>query len=73
MASLWDAADEDSATGGPDTVRGLYPIVAQIDADGYVERDEDDVAERARTVAERRSNRLSGGGTSSSPRPNADA
>lgn len=69
VAALWDAADEDSATGGPDTVRGLYPIVAQITADGYVERDEDDVAERARAVAAQRSSRLSGGGSASSPRP----
>ena len=72
VASLWDAADEDSATGGPDTIRGVYPIVAQIDADGYVERDEDDIAERARVVAEARSSRLSGGGAETSPRPNAN-
>ncbi len=71
VAALWDAADEDSATGGPDTVRGIYPIVAQIDADGYRERDEDEVAERAREVALARSSRLAGGGTDRSPRPNA--
>jgi proteasome beta subunit len=62
VAALWDAADEDSATGGPDTVRGLYPIVAQIDADGYVERDEADVAGRAAIVAGERAERLSGVG-----------
>src|SRR6202044_2469864 len=28
VQSLYDAADEDSATGGPDPVRGIYPIVA---------------------------------------------
>ncbi|CAN5308174.1 proteasome subunit beta [soil metagenome] len=62
VAALWDAADEDSATGGPDTVRGLYPIVAQIDADGYAEREETDVAERAGQVAGERAERLSGVG-----------
>ncbi len=74
VAALWDAADEDSATGGPDTVRGLYPIVARIDADGYVEYDEADVARRALAVAERRGNRLAAGGAPSSednPRPDA--
>ncbi|MGI9016605.1 MAG: proteasome subunit beta [Euzebya sp.] len=73
VAALWDAADEDSATGGPDTVRGLYPIVAQIDVDGYVERAEEEVAERAREVAGRRGSRLGGGSpiTDENPRPDA--
>lgn len=71
VAALWDAADEDSATGGPDTVRGVYPIVAQVDADGYRERDEDDVAQRSREVAESRGSRLSGGGAEHDPRPDA--
>ena len=34
IQSLYDAADEDSATGGPDLVRGIYPIVAVVDAEG---------------------------------------
>ncbi|NBV73534.1 MAG: proteasome subunit beta [Actinobacteria bacterium] len=33
--SLWEAAEADSATGGPDMVRGIYPIVAVIDRDGW--------------------------------------
>ncbi len=33
--SLWEAADADSATGGPDALRGVYPIVATIDSDGW--------------------------------------
>ena len=33
IQSLYDAADEDSATGGPDPVRGIYPIIAVVDAD----------------------------------------
>ena len=31
IQSLYEAADEDSATGGPDLVRGIYPIVAVVD------------------------------------------
>jgi proteasome beta subunit len=33
--SLWEAADADSATGGPDVLRGIYPVVATITADGW--------------------------------------
>jgi proteasome beta subunit len=41
---LWQAADEDSATGGPDTVRGIYPIVATITAEGFTYVPETEVA-----------------------------
>jgi proteasome beta subunit len=34
VESLYDAADDDSATGGPDTVRGIPPTVAVITAEG---------------------------------------
>ena len=33
--SLWEASDADAATGGPDILRGIYPIVASIDAGGW--------------------------------------
>lgn len=50
--ALFEAADEDAATGGPDFIRGLYPVVASITADGY-ERVADDVLEaRYRTLVE---------------------
>jgi proteasome beta subunit len=50
IEALWDAADEDSATGGPDVVRGIYPLVSQIDVDGYRELNDDTVAARVRTI-----------------------
>lgn len=34
IEALCDAADDDSATAGPDLVRGIFPIVAQVDAQG---------------------------------------
>ena len=34
VEALYDAADDDSATGGPDTIRAIYPIVVTIDAEG---------------------------------------
>jgi proteasome beta subunit len=43
--SLWEAADADSATGGPDALRGIYPIVATITADGYQRVPDTDLAE----------------------------
>ena len=35
VEALWDAADDDSATGGPDLARGIYPVVAVVDEKGY--------------------------------------
>lgn len=46
IQALYEAADEDSATGGPDPVRGIYPTVATITAAGYEVVQEDEVAER---------------------------
>ncbi len=52
IAALFDAAEQDSATGGPDLVRRVYPIVAVIDADGYRELDADAVAALVEAVVE---------------------
>ncbi|MEJ5915626.1 proteasome subunit beta [Pseudokineococcus sp. 1T1Z-3] len=35
VEALHDAADDDSATGGSDLVRGIYPVVAVVDEAGY--------------------------------------
>jgi proteasome beta subunit len=35
MQALYDAADDDSATGGPDMSRRIYPVVATVTRDGY--------------------------------------
>jgi proteasome beta subunit len=35
VEALYDAADDDSATGGPDLVRQIFPIIAAITAEGY--------------------------------------
>ncbi len=54
IQSLYEAADEDSATGGPDLIRGIYPLVATVTADGFTEVPEDEVAERFTSLIERR-------------------
>jgi proteasome beta subunit len=35
VEGLYDAADDDSATGGPDLTRRIYPVVAVITSAGY--------------------------------------
>ena len=42
--SLWEAADADSATGGPDALRGIYPIVATITAEGWQRLEDSELA-----------------------------
>ena len=51
--ALFQAADEDSATGGPDLVRGIYPQVATITADGFARLDDGDVEARFRALLDR--------------------
>ncbi|MDT5334926.1 MAG: proteasome beta subunit [Mycobacterium sp.] len=55
IEALYDAADDDSATGGPDLVRGIYPTAVVIRAEGAEEITEAHIAELARDVVERRS------------------
>ncbi len=66
ITALFAAADDDSATGGPDSMRGIYPIVATIDSDGYHELDESNIAGRfERVLADFRA-RQYGGATGAS-------
>ncbi|MGY4869471.1 proteasome subunit beta [Mycolicibacterium elephantis] len=55
VEALYDAADDDSATGGPDLVRGIYPTAVIIGEDGAEEVPEQRIAEIARQVIENRS------------------
>jgi proteasome beta subunit len=43
--ALYDAADDDSATGGPDLTRRIFPVVAVITDDGYRRVPDDEVGE----------------------------
>jgi proteasome beta subunit len=55
VEALYDAADDDSATGGPDLVRGIYPTAVIISAEGAEEVPEQRIADFARQVIESRS------------------
>jgi proteasome beta subunit len=58
LASLFEAADEDSATGGPDAIRGIYPSVATITSSGYERLEDDEVARRFENLLAIRAARL---------------
>jgi proteasome beta subunit len=57
VQALYEAADEDSATGGPDAIRGIYPTVATITANGFDMVDEPEVAARFAALIEARTSR----------------
>jgi proteasome beta subunit len=42
--ALFEAADEDAATGGPDLIREIYPIIATITARGFERLDQQEIA-----------------------------
>ena len=54
VEALYDAADDDSATGGPDLVRGIYLTAVLIEAGGASEVTEERVATLAREVISER-------------------
>jgi len=55
VEALYDAADDDSATGGPDTVRQVWPVVVTVTADGVRHAADDELAAVvSEIVAERR-------------------
>ena len=60
MQALYDAADDDSATGGPDVARQIYPVVAMITADGFRRLSDAESGEYARAVVEERMREPSG-------------
>src|SRR5690606_13732378 len=59
ISALFEAADEDSATGGPDLVRGIYPVIATIDANGFERVDEGEIARRFQGLLDRLAERES--------------
>ena len=54
MHALYDAADDDSATGGPDLTRRIWPIVATVTADGYRRLSDEEAGSYAESVINER-------------------
>ena len=47
----------DSATGGPDPLRGIYPVVATIAEQGFQRVSDEELAERFARIAQERQER----------------
>ncbi len=57
VEALYDAADDDSATGGPDLVRKIFPVVMLATAEGIARVSDDELGQLAEAVvAERTAN-----------------
>ena len=54
VQALYDAADDDSATGGPDLPRRIFPVVATITADGFRKLPDAEAAQIAEQVIRER-------------------
>jgi proteasome beta subunit len=60
VQALYDAADDDSATGGPDLSRRIFPVVSAITADGHVRLSQEEVAAIADRIVAGRMQRPDG-------------
>ena len=52
--ALYDAADEDAGTGGPDLIRKIYPVVAVVNADGFRRVPDAEVGEVVESIVAQR-------------------
>ncbi len=55
IEALYDAADDDSATGGPDLVRGIFPTAVLVGAEGASVVDEQQIAAVCQNIIDSRS------------------
>jgi len=60
IQALFDAADDDAGTGGPDVLRRIYPVVIQVTGKGAVQMGEDAVAVVTERVLSGRARRPDG-------------
>jgi proteasome beta subunit len=54
VQSLYDAADDDSATGGPDLTRRIFPVIATVTEEGFRKLSDAESAEYATEVVQSR-------------------
>ena len=60
VQALYDAADDDSATGGPDLTRRIFPVVATVTADGFSKLPDAEAEQVAQQVVQSRMTRPDG-------------
>ena len=54
VQALYDAADDDSATGGPDLTRRIFPVIATVTPDGFRKLSEAESEQYAQQVVQER-------------------
>jgi proteasome beta subunit len=52
--ALYDAADDDSATGGPDLTRRIYPVVMSVTSDGLRRLPDEEIGAVVQTIVDER-------------------
>jgi proteasome beta subunit len=60
VQSLYDAADDDSATGGPDLARRIFPVVGVVSSGGYERMPDEQVGDIVDTIVTARRQRPDG-------------
>ncbi|WP_086787444.1 proteasome subunit beta [Crossiella equi] len=60
LEALYDAADDDTATGGPDLVRRIYPQLTVVTAEGFRAYSDEEAEALAQTVVAARAERPGG-------------
>jgi proteasome beta subunit len=60
LQALYDAADDDSATGGPDLTRAIFPVVLAVSAEGTRQLSDGEIGGLMQRLVEQRNNRPDG-------------
>ena len=60
VEALYDAADDDTATGGPDLTRKIYPVVMSATTEGTRRHTDEEVGAIAEAVVARRMENIGG-------------
>ena len=60
LQALYDAADDDSATGGPDLTRSIFPVVLVVSAEGTRRVSDDEIGAFMRRLVDQRNARPDG-------------
>jgi proteasome beta subunit len=60
LESIYDAAEEDSATAGPDMARNIYPVVVKVDKTGFERITEENLSAILNEILAGRKNRPDG-------------
>ncbi|MDX6206241.1 MAG: proteasome beta subunit [Frankiales bacterium] len=60
LQALYDAADDDSATGGPDLTRSIFPVVLAVSAEGTRRLSDEEITGLMQRLVEQRNERPDG-------------